>query len=651
MRRLVPAVAALAIVAGLYGISTASAGRPDPEPVSAQGYAFERLPIAMPPGYEALPHQEVRAVNPAYERIRSWISSVGAGVAINDLAGSGRDDGMCLVDPRTDSVVVTYTPTAPAGDRFTPFTLDPAPLPLPDSAAPMGCVPGDYNADGRIDLLVYYWGRTPVLQLGRPGPDRPSALSASHFAPAELLSSSVAQDTYAGEPWNTNAVLVDDLSGDGHPDVVVGNYFPQSGVLDPHGRQDVTMNDSLSHAENGGGTRVLRWVRNDAAGRPVYVEDKDAVPFRQATGWVLGLGAADLDGDQLPEVYVANDFGHDHLLHNVSTTDRIAFEVATGSRGPATPKSFALGRGSFKGMGVDFADLSARGRFDMVVSNITTAWGLEESNFVWRNDAADEAAMARALEEGRAPFTQVAEEVGMAWTGWSWDVKAADFRNTGTPDVVQTDGFVKGDVNRWAWLQELATSNDVLVRQPGMWPRFEPGADVAGHQELAFYAPDGSGRYANITKQVGTDIPTPSRGVAVGDTTGTGTLDFAVAYQWADPVFYRNTSTDVGAALELRLVRPVGGGSGSGATTPAYGATVRVRTQDGTTRVGRLDGGSGHAGKRAFPVHVGLGDEAGPVMATVSWRELDGTPHTEDVTLTLGNHTLVLTDTMKETTR
>ena len=35
--------------------------------------------------------------------------------------------------------------------------------------APMGCVPGDFNDDGRTDLLVYYWGRTPVLFMHKPG--------------------------------------------------------------------------------------------------------------------------------------------------------------------------------------------------------------------------------------------------------------------------------------------------------------------------------------------------------------------------------------------------------------------------------------------------------------------------------------------------
>ncbi|MBM6405600.1 CRTAC1 family protein [Phycicoccus sp. CSK15P-2] len=642
-RRHTPGLAAVLVLAVLYGAATVSAANPDPTP-TADGYSFERMDIAMPPGYDALEKRTVRTVNPSYHHIRSWISSVGAGIAINDLAGHGRDSGMCLVDTRTDSVVVTYTPTAPAEDRFEPFVLAPKHLPTSDIMAPMGCAPGDFDEDGRTDILVYYWGRTPIVFQAKDDVRMPST---SAYEEVELVPSSAEGRDYSGEPWNTNAVLVRDLDGDSHPDIIVGNYFPQSGVLDPSGRKDVYMNDSLSRANNGGGMRVLRWVRNDADGRPQYVEDKDAVPYEDASGWALGLAGADLTGDLLPEVYVANDFGHDHLLRNTSTRGRIQFSTAVGSRGPTTPKSFVVGKGSFKGMGVDFVDLDGRAKFDMVVSNITTAWGLEESNFVWRNDARSGEDMTAHLARGHAPFTQTAQERGMAWTGWSWDVKAGDFRNSGSPDVIQTAGFVKGEHNRWAWLQELATANDVLVREPSMWPNQQPGDDLAGHQPLAFYAPDGSGRFTNITHEIGTDIETPSRGIAIGDTTGTGVLDFAVAYQWDEPVFYRNTST-VGRSLELSLRRDSLTGS---STVPAYGATVTVRDADGREQVTQLDGGSGHSGKRAFTVHVGLGDSDGPVTATVAWLDRSGRAHSEPVRLLPGRHTLLLTDQVKEYTK
>ena len=43
-------------------------------------------------------------------------------------------------------------------------------------------------------------------------------------------------------------------------------------------------------------------------------------------------GAADLDGDLLPEIYFANDFGPDRLLHNRSTPGQLGFALLEGQR-------------------------------------------------------------------------------------------------------------------------------------------------------------------------------------------------------------------------------------------------------------------------------------------------------------------------------
>ncbi|RJO72570.1 CRTAC1 family protein [Nocardia panacis] len=598
----------------------------------------------MPPGYGSLPKRTVRQVNPAYERISSWISSVGAAVAINDLVGHGRSDGLCLVDTRTDEVVVTYAPTAPQADRFTPFTLRPDPLVLDSTMAPMGCAPGDFTGSGRTDLLVYYWGRTPIIFRNNGS----AGLSAASYTPVEVIPSGSVSGRYNGELWNTNAISIADFDGDGHPDLIVGNYFPNSGVLDPNGHPDVVMNDSMSNARNAAGERVLRWTNNDAAGNPVYVEDKDAIPVDDRTGWTLALGAADLTGDLRPALYVANDFGHDHLLYNQSTPGHIKFSTATGSRDWTTPKSFVLGQDSFKGMGVDFVDMYGRGKFDMVVSNITAPWGLLESNFVWRNDAATVADMRRELADGRAPFSQHAQELGLAWTGWCWDVKAADLRNSGTLDVLQTTGFVQGGnaADRWAWLQELATANDVLLHAPELWPRVTPGDDLSGRDTMALYAKGGGGKYVDITRQAGTGAELPSRGVAIGDTTGTGVLDFAVARQWGAPEFFANRSPDLGHSLSLRLYRPAADRNSLG--QPAYNAIVTVRTADGRTMRNQLDGGSGHSGKRSFDVHFGLGAETAPVTAEIDWLDLSGGRHHQSLQLSPGTHALMLADTATE---
>ncbi|HST47987.1 FG-GAP-like repeat-containing protein [Jatrophihabitans sp.] len=650
LRRLLPGVLAIVVGAALY-VGANSAVAVSGASQTAAHYKFRELPIALPPGYNDQHMNTIREVNPAFQKIRSWISAVGASIAINDFTGHGRSDGMCIVDPRTNGIIVTYTPTAPLADRFTPFTLNPAPLPYDNTMAPTGCAAGDFTGDGRIGFLVTYWGRTPILFLPKSDATTPSA---SAYLPQELLPSQSADGRYHGPRWNTDAAYIADLDGSGHPSIMIGNYFPESDVLDPNGLKNVSMTNSLSTGNNAGGDRVLRWHSATSGTHPSvqYVEEREALPFQVSSGWTLAISGADLTGDGLPEVYIANDFGHGHLLYNRSTKGTIRFTEAKGERGPTTPKSFVVGNGSFKGMGVDFADLNSRGKFDFLISNINVAWGLEESNLVFVNDAKDEADMARQLAKGVAPFTQKAQQYGLAWTGWCWDVKTGDFLNNGQQEVIQTDGFIKGKINRWNWLQEAATANDDLLVNPAMWPNFQPGDDMSGNESLAFYARNSEGTYVNINSELGLAVPIPTRAIATGDTTGTGTLDFAVARQWGPPAFYTNESPDRGNALELQLYRPAtdpaGAGKGLQALgTPAYGATVRITTPQGS-QISQVDGGGGHVGFRSFDVHFGIGSYTGPVSVQIQWHDTEGGLHQQTLSLKPGVHTLMLTSSAQE---
>lgn len=595
----------------------------------AQQFRFERhaLPVA------ARPVRAVRDVEPSLRRISAWISAVGAAVSLSDLDADGLADDVCLVDPRSDRV--TVAPAPGTGARYRPFTLDAAPLPYDArTTAPMGCLPGDFDGNGRLDLLVYYWGRTPVLFLRR-GDGR--------LGPAATLRRELVQ---GGGRWYTATISAADVDGDGRLDLVVGNYFPDGArVLDPSARSDpaMQMQDSMSRAYNGGVDRILL---GRGGGR--FVEAKDALPRHVARGWTLAIGAADLDGDLRPELYFANDFGPDRLLHNDSTPGRVRLTLATGRRGLTTPASKALGHDSFKGMGVDFGDLNGDGRLDFFVSNITSPYALEESNFAWiaTGPASD-------LARGRAPYTDRSEPLGLSRSGWAWDTKLADFDGDGVNEIVQALGFLRGRIDRWPELHELAMANDTLLRHPGAWPRFRPGDDLSGHEQTAFFVRGPAGRYVDLSGSVGLRGAGVSRGTAVGDVDGDGLPDLAVADQWAPSFLFRNRSPGPPRFLGLRLVLPPAGarsGTHSEAglapgllARPAVGAQAVVRLPGGRSLVGQVDGGNGHASVRAPELLFGLrGVEVAEVAVSLRWRDGIGVVRGASLTLGPGWHTIRL---------
>jgi enediyne biosynthesis protein E4 len=124
---------------------------------------------------------------------------------------------------------------------------------------------------------------------------------------------------------------------------------------------------------------VLSWL-NDRAGAPIpFKEIPGALPDEIACQWAVAMGAADLDGDLLPDLYIANDFGPDRLLHNRSTPGHLRFALLEGKRDPFTPKSCVLGHDSFNGMGVDFGDVNGDGFLDIYVSNIAAKFAFSGS--------------------------------------------------------------------------------------------------------------------------------------------------------------------------------------------------------------------------------------------------------------------------------
>ena len=589
----------------------------------ATRFSFKKIPLAEASDHP--PYKSVRKVHPSLERISAWVSSPGAAATLADLDGDDLPNDVVHVDPRTD--LVTISPVPGTGDRYKPFVLDPsawAGKSYDEAAiAPMGTLAGDFNEDASIDVMVYFWGRTPLLYLRRPS-EAARRLSMSDFTPAELVDS--------GERWYSNAAIQSDLDGDGHLDLLVGNYYYDGArVLDAKATGTEVLHAGKAKALNGGYKHFLVWESSAGATGGRYRDVRDVVSEDVARGWTLAMAAADLDGDLLPEIYIANDFGPDRLLHNRSTPGNLQFALLEGRRDLTTPKSCVLGHDSFKGMGVDFGDINGDGLFDIFVSNIATKFGLTESHFLWLNTGE-----TAKMKEGIAPFIHGSEKLGLSRSGFAWEARLADFDNDGVLEALQACGFIKGKVNRWPELQALGTSNDQIVQNPRFWPSFKPGADLSGRDCNPFFVRGPDGRYHDITPSIGLAEPMVSRGIAIADVDGDGRLDFVAANQWGPSYFFKNESPGEWSFLGLRLFHANG--------SPAIGAVARVDLDKRPPLVARADGGCGHSGRRSHDIHFGLANwsKTQPVAVEISWRDLEGKARNTTLRIAPGWHSIRL---------
>lgn len=649
LKRQCPRLLVLFVLVSLYMLARPTTIAASERESLARRFAFASVQLPDVPGP---PVRYIRPVNPALKRVQSWISAVGASVALSDIDGDGLPNDACYVDTRTNQVIVAPVPQSPASagqaavPRYAAFALDLDAVPHGDTIAPMGCLAGNFAESGATDLLVYFWGAPPAAFLHRSDA---GALGKASF---------VAQPLVAGrERWYSNAATMADVDGDGHLDLIIGNYFPDwIRLLDAHATDGATMQHSMSRAFNGGGPRLLMWTGASQGRTPSahYRLADDAWPSDVRGGWTLAVGAADFDDDLLPEMYLANDFGPDRMLANRSTPGHPSFALTMGRRDVLTPKSKTVGHDSYKGMGIEFADLMGRGRLDMFVSNITSEYALEESNFAFINTG-DRTSWARRT----APFKDRSEELGLSRGGWCWDVKLADFDNAGSLQMIQAAGFVHGRVDRWPELQELAMANDQALRHPQAWPRIGLDDDLNGSQHNPFFVRAANGIFYDVAPEIGLepgDKTAPSRGIAIADADGDGKLDFAVANQWGATVFYQNRSPTRNRSVALRLRQPldartpfrvVDGVAVAGiASRPAIGAEAILAMPGGGYRLAQVDGGNGHSGKRSPDIHFGVGAVPADTVLSVVIRWRDGRGiHRQRISVTPGIHTVVLGST------
>ncbi len=412
---------------------------------------------------------------------------MGGGVAVFDADGDGLPDlyfcngGPIAPIPGADDPPCRFYRNA-GGLRFEDQTST---CGAPGPSYAMGAAAGDYDGDGRIDLFVTGWRDQRLYH--NLGERRFEDVTARAGLTSTLWS--------AGAAWA-------DLDGDGDLDLYVTGYLDYDAAQAPYcaapdGRRDYCGPEDFEAQSD-------RLYRNDGDGRFTDVTRAAGIPGRAERG--LGVLIAELTGDRMPDVYVANDGGRCWLLAN---RGGLRFEEVGEAAGVARDGE---GR-AISGMGTALGDLDGDGRTDLLVTNF-----LDRSTVLFRS-------------QPRAPglFRDESIRLGVAAATRSalgFGVAAADFDADGRQDVVQLNGHV-------------------LDRARLGVPFAMPSIVLRGRE----------GGFDDVSRSAGAWFGRPilGRGLAAADLDDDGLLDLVAASLDAPAAVLHNRST-AGGVLRLDLI-------------------------------------------------------------------------------------------------
>jgi hypothetical protein len=361
-------------------------------------------------------------------------------------------------------------------------------------------------------------------------------------------------------------VIAFDYDNDGYLDLLFGNYFPPVNLLDlkdPH-----ILPTSFNAAINGGG--VTLWHNT---GKGTFEDVTKKAGFGALTAWTFDVGHGDLNNDGLQDVYLACDFGTDHVfLNNGDGTFREVTDKATG-------------RDTKQGMNVEVADFNNDGWLDIYVTNIYDDF-MKECAMLWQN-------------MGDGTFADVSQEVGVCDTGWAWAAKFADFDNDGWQDLFVVNGLHSAGPESYVpTLRSMLSNPGIEISNLDNWPDLGDRS-WSGFQRKRFFRNQRDGTFKEVAAAVGLGNDSDGRGIGVIDVDNDGRLDLVQTNTNEPLILYHNTSGGVGNWVELKL---------TGTKSNRDGIGTRVQLQAGGQILTReLDGGNGYASESTRRMHFGIG--------------------------------------------
>ena len=460
--------------------------------------------------------------DPGFEGAYRFQEIMGSGCALADFNGDGRLD-IYLVNGQR-----------PAGDQLYLQSSDGVFIDVTEQSGlrgtgyGMGCVVGDYDNDGDLDL---YLTNLEGDRLWRNNGD----------ATFTDVTEAAGIDN---EMWSVSASFFD-YDRDGWLDLYVANYVLDPGsahCYDLAGRPDYCGPQRMPPAPD-------KLYRNLGNGRFRDVSADSGIADVAGPG--LGVLCADLDGDGWQDVYVANDMARNFLwINNRDGTFRETAVLA----------GCAFNRDGREeaGMGIALGDVNRDGLGDLFITHLRG-----ETNTLYRAHTPgvfEDATDASGLGMSSVPFTGFGNVL-------------ADFDHDGSLDAVVANGAVKRRM--------LVAPNTATVEH---FKRYaEPNL---------VYLNDGSGRFRNVSATAGAicERAEVSRGLAVGDLDNDGDLDILITQIGGPARLFRNETPKRGRWLIVRAIDPAHHRDALGAviTVAAGGRThMRVVLAGGSYASGR----------------------------------------------------------------
>jgi hypothetical protein len=341
------------------------------------------------------------------------------------------------------------------------------------------CV-GDYNNDGKPDLLVTYYGHNRLYK----------NLGNGTFADA----TAEAHLPVTGIRYGAGCSFVD-YDRDGWLDLFVANYVDLDLTKTPKPGEDpscvwkgITVwcgPHGLPPAHN-----VL--YHNNGDGTFTDVSERAGI-LKPGGRFGLGVAAADFDNDGWPDIYVACDQTPALLYRN-------RHDGTFEERGVEAGVAYNFDGQLQSGMGVAVGDYDGDGRLDIAKTNFSG-----DIPSLFHND------------DGRF-FTDVSQQAGLGMNHLlGWGVAFVDLDDDGWKDLVIANGHVYPEVDR-------AAVGDRYL------------------QKTLVYHNLGNGKFADITAQAGPALaaPRPARGLAVGDVDGDGRPEIVIVNMNATPSLLKN---------------------------------------------------------------------------------------------------------------